>query len=96
MTAYLIATVDDVTDPDKIAEYRTLAGEAMAKHGGKYIARGGGTVFLEGGWEPGRVVIAEFPTSDQAQAFYNSPEYKKAHEVRAGIATFRMLVVEGS
>lgn len=95
MTAYMIATVDDVTDADKIAEYRTLAQEAMAKHGGKYIARGGSTVFLEGGWEPGRVVIAEFPTLAQAEAFYNSPEYQKAHEVRAGVATFNMLAVEG-
>ncbi len=95
MTAYLIATVDDVTDPGKIAEYRTLAAEAMAKNGGKYIARGGDTVFLEGGWEPGRVVIAEFPALADAEAFYNSPEYGKAREVRAGIATFRMLVVEG-
>ena len=41
MTAYVIATIDNVTDTDKIAQYRDLAAKAVAKGGGKYIARGG-------------------------------------------------------
>jgi len=96
MPAYLIATVDDVTDQDKIVQYRQLASEAIAQHGGKYLARGGETVFLEGGWEPGRVVIGEFPDMATAKAFYHSEAYGKALAARQGAATFRILVVEGA
>ena len=96
MPAYVIATVDDITDPDKIAQYRDLAAAAMDKSNGKYIARGGETAFLEGGWQPGRVVIAEFPSLEEAKAWYNSPEYQEAFRTRQGAAKFRILAVEGA
>lgn len=95
MAAYVVVTVDDVTDPDKIAKYRELSGPALAKAGGRYIARGGEMASLEGGWEPGRLVIVEFPTLEAAKAWYNSPEYQAAHHVREGAANFKMVAVEG-
>ena len=33
MTAYWIATYDELTDPDKVAEYATLAGPAIVRYG---------------------------------------------------------------
>lgn len=95
MAAYVIATIDNVTDMDKIAQYRDLAAKATAKAGGKYIARGGETVPLEGGWEPGRAVILEFPSLEAAKAWYHSPEYQEAFGVRKGSADFKILAVEG-
>ena len=95
MAAYIIADVD-ITDPLKYEDYKKLTPAAIAKHGGKFVARGGQTATLEGTWKPGRVVIIEFPTFEQARNFYSSVEYTAARRARAGAATFRMIVVDGA
>ena len=95
MPAYIIADVD-ITDPVKYEDYKKLTPGAVAKHGGRFIARGGQTSTLEGNWKPGRVVILEFPTFEQARNFYSSVEYTAARRARAGAATFRMIAVDGA
>ena len=95
MAAYVIADVD-VTDPAKYEDYKKLTPGAIAKHGGRFVARGGQTATLEGNWRPGRVVIIEFPTFDQARNFYTSVEYTAARRARAGAATMKMIVVDGA
>ena len=47
MTAYWIGLVN-VTKPEQYAEYGKLAGPAIQKHGGKFLARGGKSTTLEG------------------------------------------------
>jgi uncharacterized protein (DUF1330 family) len=91
--AYIVADVD-VTDPDQYANYRALSSAAFEAHGVKPLARGGSTVKLEGR-EPGRIVILPFDSVEAARAFYDSPEYRKAREARAGAAFMNMLIVEG-
>jgi uncharacterized protein (DUF1330 family) len=95
MPAYVIADVE-VTDPAKYEDYKKLTPGAIAKHGGRFIARGGQTATLEGNWRPGRVVIIEFPTYEQARSFYTSVEYTAARRARAGAATMKMIVVDGA
>jgi uncharacterized protein (DUF1330 family) len=95
MAAYVIADVE-VTDPVKYEDYKKLTPGAIAKHGGRFIARGGQTATLEGSWRPGRVVIIEFPTYQQARDFYTSVEYTAARRARAGAANLKMIVVDGA
>ncbi len=52
MPAYIIAVVT-VTKPDVYEGYRALAGAAVAKHGGRFLARGGKHEVLEGSF-PGK------------------------------------------
>jgi uncharacterized protein (DUF1330 family) len=94
VSAYLIARVR-VSDPVGYEQYKTLASAAIEKHGGRYRARGGRTVTLEGDEETDRVVIVEFPSLEQAQAFYRSPEYREAIGARRGCATGQFIVIEG-
>ena len=44
----------------------------------------------------GRVVILEFESLEQVEAFYNSPEYQEAKKHREGAAEFQMMAVEGA
>ena len=92
--AYIIAQAA-VTNPEQYEGYKALAGAAVAQYGGKYIVRGGATHLLEGDWAPPRLVILEFDSVEQAQRFYDSPEYRTAREQRLGAAQMNMLVVEG-
>ena len=54
---------------------KKLTPPTVALFGGKYLARGGETVTLEGQWNPQRLVIMEFKSMDQAKAWWNSDEY---------------------
>lgn len=94
MTAYVIVDVT-VNDPANYDDYKKLAPVSVAQYGGKYIARGGRTETLEGHWTPGRLVILEFPSIEQAKAWLNSPEYAPARAMRHAYATTNMVVIEG-
>jgi uncharacterized protein (DUF1330 family) len=94
MAAYVIVEVE-VLDKEKYDVYRPLAAKAIAQYGGKYIVRGGPSEALEGTWTPGRLVILEFASPDQAKAWYNSPEYREARALRKGAARVQMVAVEG-
>ncbi len=94
MAAYLIARLA-VADPASLANYLKATPPVLAKYDGKFIARGGTTVTLEGPQETRRIVILEFPTLDDAQAFYHSPEYAEARELRNGIAVAEFIAVDG-
>ena len=82
------------SDPERMAEYRRLAQLAVEHYGGRYLVRGAPYVTLEGNWQPQRLVILEFPSTEAAKTFYDSPEYSAARAARAGVSDFDMLVAE--
>lgn len=94
MPAYLIARVE-VTDADAYETYKSLAAPAIARYGGRYLARGGAMHTLEGQEESRRVVIVEFDGVEQARRFYDSPEYLEARRAREGAAKGQFLVIDG-
>lgn len=92
MPALWIAHVT-VTNTEAYGKYAELAGPAIAKHGGKFLARGGRFVQLEGKERP-RNVVAQFPSVDDAVACYNSPQYQEALSHARGASERELLVVE--
>lgn len=94
MSAYLLVDCE-VTDSARYEIYKTMAPPAIAKFGGRYLVRGGATTLLEGSWAPNRIVVLEFPDTDAARRFYDSPEYRAARAARAGAAAMNMLLVDG-
>ena len=93
-SAYIIANVE-VTNPTQYEDYKKWSSAAMQAHGAEVCVRGGAIAPLEGGWSPERIVMLKFADMAAAQAFYDSPQYGKAREARAGAAVMRMIVVEG-
>ena len=94
MAAYVIVEIE-VIDPAEYEEYKKLAPPAIAAYGGRYLARGGKTVLLEGDWNPQRLVILEFESVERAQAWWNSPEYAEPKAMRQRSARSKMLILEG-
>lgn len=84
-----------VTDPESYAKYAELAGSAIAKHGGAFIARGGRFVQLEGKERP-RNVVARFDSVDAAVECYHSAEYQAALEHARDASERELMVVETS
>jgi uncharacterized protein (DUF1330 family) len=94
LTAYVIVDVD-VLDPARYEKYKALAPPAIVAHGGRYLARGGRTEVLEGGWSPKRAVILEFPSLEKAKQWWASVEYAEGKALRQACARTNMIVVEG-
>lgn len=94
MPAYLVIRIS--TDaPETLKDYQLATPAIIAQYHGKFLARGGKTVTLEGPAETRRVVIIEFPTLAEAEAFYHSPEYTQARTLRDGIAVAEFIAVAG-
>ena len=94
MKAYLIAEID-VTDAAAFEEYRKKVPATIEKYGGKYIVRGGKTEALEGGWNPKRMVVLEFPSLEQAQKWYRSADYAPLITLRQKGSKGKVILVEG-
>lgn len=92
MPALWIAHVT-VTDADAYQKYAKLAGPALEKHGGYFIARAGRYVQLEGKDRP-RNVVAKFPSVEAAETCYHSPEYQSALTHAEGAAERDLVIVE--
>jgi uncharacterized protein (DUF1330 family) len=95
VAAYVIADVQ-ISDPDAYKEYTAHTPASIARHGGRWVVRGGTTQVLEGGWNPGRIVVIEFPGLDAALEWFNSDDYQELAAIRRAASTARILVVEGA
>jgi uncharacterized protein (DUF1330 family) len=95
MSAYLIGEIE-VTDPAVYEEYRKQVLAVVTQYGGKFLVRGGRVDPKEGGWNPKRVVLLEFPSLAQAQKWYDSPEYAPLIELRQKASKGKLVLVEGA
>lgn len=94
MSAYVIVEIE-VDDPAGYEQYRPLAAASVARHGGRYVARGGQTEIFEGEWS-GRIVVLEFGSLEAARTWYHSDDYQEALPIRLRTSRGRMLAVEGT
>ena len=94
MSAYVIVEID-VQDPAGYEEYKKSASATVHAHGGKYIVRGGKTEVLEGDWQPKRIVVLEFESTERAKEWLNCEEYREPRKMRHGTAKTNMILVEG-
>lgn len=94
MAAYIIVEVD-IHDPVQYEDYKKLTPASLEPFDGRFVVRGGATETLEGDWQPGRIVVLEFPSVEKAKAWWGSAEYAPAKALRQRTATTKMIVVEG-
>jgi uncharacterized protein (DUF1330 family) len=83
-----------VKEPSRFSNYTSVAGPLIASHGGRVLARGEVAVVVEGA-VPGRPYLIEFPSYAAAQACFHAPGYQAAIRLRAGVADFQIVIVEG-
>jgi uncharacterized protein (DUF1330 family) len=96
MPAYVIAYARNARDPEALAEYRRRNTEVVTAHGGRFLARGGEQVILEGEPAVDRVVIMEFPDLDAARAWYSDPDYEEVKPLRQGASETDIVAVAGA
>ena len=81
MTAYWLARAR-INDFDEYMKYAKRVPEILRKFNGKILTRGGHHKTLEGPDHFGRFVVIEFPSMEDAEACFNSDEYREAAAFR--------------
>jgi uncharacterized protein (DUF1330 family) len=94
MRGYVIVSVD-IKDTVRYEDYKKMVPGSLARYGGRFLVRGGRVHVREGQRQPGRFVILEFPTVEQAHAWYESPEYAPAKALRHATSTAELFIAEG-
>jgi uncharacterized protein (DUF1330 family) len=95
MTVYMIAQVE-IADPEQWERYKEIAAREIARHGGRYLARGASPEVEEADWEQPenlQVNVVEFPSWADAHAWYTSPEYAQALAYRKRAVRRRLFFV---
>jgi len=95
MSAYFVASVTAVTDPEKLKEYGANVGPVTQKHGGKVIAAAPPEL-VEGASDSIRLIVVEFPDMDAAKGWYNSEEYKPLAALRISATEGVGFLVDGN
>jgi len=94
MAAYLVFIKEREHDSAKLAEYGAKVGATLAGHAVKPLVLYGATETLEGP-EAITSVILEFPTMDEARAWYQSDAYQAVRADRFAGADFRVILTQG-
>jgi uncharacterized protein (DUF1330 family) len=94
MSAYIVFTREHVRNQDELKEYSQKAGPAMKGYPLTVLAAYGRHEVIEGPAVEG-VVILQFPTFEEAKAWYESPAYQEACKHRFAGADYRAIIVQG-
>jgi uncharacterized protein (DUF1330 family) len=102
MVAYILVFPQDISgwddaDPTTEDPYDSEIEAIMAQFGGRYLRiREQPIEILEGDWQPPLGMgIVEFPSMEQARAFWESPEYAPLKAWRMARGRFNILLVDG-
>ena len=94
MAAYIVFMRDRMRDTKEFATYMEAVPPTLEGHPVKPLALYGAIETLEGPPIEGAAIV-EFPTLDEARAWYKSPAYQAAvlHRFKAG--DYRVFMTEG-
>ena len=74
MTHFTVGLVT-ATNADWVESYRDVVPGSVARHGGRYLARGADHRVLEGDHSPTTIIIIEWPSQEAEARFFADPEY---------------------
>jgi uncharacterized protein (DUF1330 family) len=94
MSAYALGHLYDPNYPPDVIDYLDRIQDTMDPFGGRFIVHNPTVDVREGEW-PGSVVILEFPTVEQARAWYESPDYQEILPLRTRHIRTDAIIVEG-
>jgi len=93
MPAYVISMMT-INDPETYKKYTDRTPPIVKKYGGKFLTRGEPFTCVEGQPYDGRLVILEFPSKADVDAWFNDPEYQEAMKFRHASSTMNHLLLQ--
>lgn len=94
MAAYLIAQIQ-IDDRERYAQYEAGFMDIFMKYSGKILSVDETVATKEGDWPYTRTVLIEFPSKDEANAWYESDEYQQLAEHRLAASKGNIVLIQG-
>ncbi|HEY1406216.1 MAG TPA: DUF1330 domain-containing protein [Spirochaetota bacterium] len=94
MKYYFIASIK-INDQDKYREYQRQAREIAKLFKGTYITIDDQPDVLEGTWGYSKIVIIEFPSKEEHDRWYHSPEYQSIVNLRLEATLSDSIIARG-
>jgi uncharacterized protein (DUF1330 family) len=94
MAAYVVFIREETTNKAELEKYRQTAPAAANGHAMTRLAMYGKSEMLEGPAMEAAAIL-QFPTFDEAKAWYQSPAYQAAVVHRFAGAVYRAFILEG-
>jgi len=94
MNAYLVLDLT-IRDFEGFRPYIAAIPGFIAKHGGRYVVQGVVPTVKEGDWSPERMVVIEFPSRQDAEAFLADPDAQALFKIRHETTTSKLVLVDG-
>jgi len=87
MTTYVVAQIT-INDREKYAKYEAGFMDIFSRFAGQLLAVDESPQVAEGNWPHTRTVLLQFPSLEDAQAWYQSSDYQAlaAHRWQASVA----------
>ena len=95
MSAYIIFIKEKTIDPGELKIYSQMAPAGLTGYPVSIKALYGKNELIEGNGHSEGIAILEFPTYEEAKAWYENPIYQAAKEHRLRSGTYRSFIVEG-
>jgi uncharacterized protein (DUF1330 family) len=86
--AYCLFDNINISDSNKLQEYKEKVFPVVSAFGGKYIVASDNIRVVEGSWSPRYLVMIEFPDFEKASNWYDSEEYKELKNLRQSAGVF--------
>lgn len=94
MPAYVLFRNDDIQWCQALIDYIRQVDATFESHGGVVLVQGFPARVVEGSWD-GFVTLLQFPTEEDAVAWYDSEQYAAIRPLRQGAATSVGVVLRG-
>ena len=92
---YMIVIAEQTDRERFLAGYARVVPPLVVQFGGRYVLRGSGGAFVEGGFgEHPSALVSEWPSREHALRFWNSSEYTAAKVPREGTGSFQVLLID--
>lgn len=95
MAAYVIAQVE-VKDQAIYQEYLQQSVSLLDGFPAKVLVSDDAPDVVEGGWAGPRTVVVEFPSKEEAMAWYRSSQYRETVPLRDASTVTNLVVVAGA
>jgi uncharacterized protein (DUF1330 family) len=83
-------------DMEGFRPYAAAVPETVKSFGGRFLARGGMVTPVAGAFVPERVVLTEYPSLDDALAWYTSDAYAPLLKIRLATTEARLIIMARS
>lgn len=92
--AYILVRSDDLRPGPALVEYLRSVDDTLDQYGATILVQSFPAQVFVGTWD-GFITLLQFPSLEQAQEWYESPEYQAIRHLRADSSTPTEVIVSG-